>query len=75
MARNRNPSNEPPLSASRYPSRKKTTGDPRIRVIDAALAIGVERGISWYALDVLLDMRNNVLRDMDLEPPPGGSSS
>ena len=63
-------------SASPSPSRKKkTTGDPRIRVVDAALAIAVEQHKTDYVIDVLLDIRNNVLKDMETEPPTGGSSS
>ncbi len=49
---------------------KKTNGkttDPRLRVVDAALAVAVERKRSDAVIDVLLDIRNNVLRDMARE--------
>ncbi len=44
-----------------------------MRVVDAALAFAVERKRSDLVIDVLLDIRNNILKDM--EPPTGGSSS
>lgn len=58
------------LSGAQSPSRKttgETTKDPRIRVVDAALAFAVQRKHSDYVIDVLLDIRNNVLRDMESE--------
>jgi hypothetical protein len=74
-------------SGSPSPHQSTTTGttkDPRLRVVDAAIATAVEKLARhtppsqmkpmWDAIDVLLDMRNNVLRDMEHEPPSGGSS-
>jgi hypothetical protein len=70
--------NEPPLSASDSKSPNKTNGtkttDPRLKVVDDALAKAVAKRARTppskvkqmdETIDHLLDMRNNVLRDQE----------